>query len=120
LGDVERFCRQIVVLDRGTVVRAGTMDEMRAQIANRYEISWSGEVAPYRAALTTAGVQLADAADEGQNKVMIVIPPEMTTRGLFELARNSGAVLTELKADEENLERLFFRVTRAGEPAAVS
>ena len=42
LGDVERLCQQIVVLDRGTVVRAGTMDEMRAQVSNRYELSWVG------------------------------------------------------------------------------
>jgi hypothetical protein len=35
----------------------------------------------------------------------------MDTRALFELARGCGAVLVELKADEENLERLFFRIT---------
>jgi ABC-2 type transport system ATP-binding protein len=121
LGDVERLCRQIVVLDRGTVVRAGTMDDMRAQVSNRYELTWSGDVAAYRRALIGAGVVPTDPADEGQSKVMVVVPIDFATSQFFELARASGAVLTELKADEENLERLFFRVTGQAEkvPATV-
>jgi ABC-2 type transport system ATP-binding protein len=111
LGDVERFCRQIVVLDRGTVVRAGTMDEMRAQISNRYALSWNGPIEPFRQALLAADVRFADPLEQGQSKIMVVIPDGMGTRTLFEAARASGAALTELKADEENLERLFFRVT---------
>ena len=121
LGDIERLCRQIVVLDRGTVVRAGTMDEMRAQVSNRYELSWTGPAAAYRATLAAAGIEIADRQDDGQNKVMVVVPSAFSTSTLFELARRSGAVLIELKADEENLERLFFRVTEqpAQAPAAV-
>jgi ABC-2 type transport system ATP-binding protein len=111
LGDVERICRQIVVLDRGTVVRAGTMDEMRSEVANRYELSWTGPVEPYRAALAAAGVEFAVPDEAGQTKIMVTIPESFSTTILFELARAAGAVLTEIKADEENLERLFFRVT---------
>src|SRR5262249_30989620 len=51
LGDVERLCRQIVVLDRGTVVRSGTMDQLRAAVGNRYQLTWLGSAAAYRAAL---------------------------------------------------------------------
>jgi len=111
LGDVERFCRQIVVLDRGTVVRAGTMEEMRAEIRNRYALSWSGPGESFRVALASAGVVFADARDAGQDKVMVVVPAEFSTAKFFEVARAQGVVLTELKADEESLERLFFRVT---------
>lgn len=120
LGDVERFCQQIVVLDQGTVVRAGTMDEMRAEISNRYELTWSGPVEAYRAALVSAGVEFADPAVDGQTKIMVVIPGGFRTKGLFALARECGAVLTEIKADEENLERLFFRVTGQAAAAAAS
>ena len=120
LGDVERLCRQIVVLDRGTVVRAGTMDEMRAEVSNRYELSWLGPAVEYRAALATAGVEFADPQETGQSKIMVTVPTGFATRRLFELARDCGATLTELKADEENLERLFFRVTeQAAQAAAV-
>jgi ABC-2 type transport system ATP-binding protein len=111
LGDVERICQQIVVLNRATVVRAGTMDEMRSQVSNRYELTWSGANEPFRAALAAAGITFADEQEQGQNKVMVNIPDGFSTSQFFELARQSHAVITELKADEENLERLFFRVT---------
>jgi ABC-2 type transport system ATP-binding protein len=117
LGDVERLCRQIVVLDRGSVVRAGTMEEMRAQVQNRYLLSWSGAAAPFRAALAAASVRLVDPHDEGQTKVMVEVPGGFSAAAFFELARATGAILTELKADEENLERLFFRVTARAEAA---
>jgi len=115
LGDVERLCRQIVVLDRGTVVRAGTMEDMRAHVSNRYELTWSGDAAAYRRALAEAGVVVADPDDDGQSKVMVVVPTGFSASRFFELARASGVVLTELKVDEENLERLFFRVTGQAE-----
>ncbi len=111
LGDVERLCKQVVVLDRGTVVRAGTMDELRAHISGRWAIGWSGDERAYRAALSAAGVTFTEPDETGQNGVMVTVPEGFTTRQFFEIARSCGVVLTELKADEENLERLFFRVT---------
>jgi ABC-2 type transport system ATP-binding protein len=120
LGDVERLCQQIVVLDRGTVVRAGTMDEMRADISNRYALSWSGDGAQFRAKLQAAGVEFADAEETGSSKVMVTVPAGFSTSAFFGLARDSGAVVTELKADEENLERLFFRITGQETPVATA
>jgi ABC-2 type transport system ATP-binding protein len=111
LGDVERLCRQIVVLDRGTVVRAGTMDEMRAQINNRYQLSWSGDSQAFRAKMQAAGIEFTDPEELGQSNIMVAVPGGFQMHTFFQLAQASGAVLTELKADEENLERLFFRVT---------
>ncbi len=93
---------------------------MRAQVSNRYELSWSGNAAAYRAALRRAGVEFADPAEDGQSKVMVTVPNGFSTTTLFELARASGVVLTELKADEENLERLFFRVTEQAHAAAAN
>ena len=115
LGDVERLCQQIVVLDRGTVVRAGTMNSMRAQITGRWELSWSGPNEAFRHALITAGAKFDDAEESGQSNIMVIAPEGFEPRRFFELAAAVGAVLTEFKADEENLERLFFRVT-ADEP----
>ncbi|MEX2114340.1 MAG: ABC transporter ATP-binding protein [Pirellulales bacterium] len=120
LGDVERICQQIVVLNQGTVVRAGTMDEMRSQVSNRYELTWSGPCEPYRAALAAAGATFADLHDHGQSKVMVSILDGFSTARFFELAHQSQAVLTELRPDEENLERLFFRVTEEAATATAT
>jgi ABC-2 type transport system ATP-binding protein len=118
LGDVERLCQQIVVLDRGTVVRAGTMDEMRDQVSNRYELSWQGPWDRFRAALASVGVRFADEHTDSSNKVMVIVPTGFRTTAFFEIASTSGVTLTELKADEETLERLFFRVTEQATQAS--
>jgi hypothetical protein len=84
---------------------------MRAQINKRYELTWSGEGAAFRAQLAAAGVEFADPLEQGHANIMVTVPDGFSTCAFFELAKNSGAVVTELKPDEENLERLFFRVT---------
>ena len=62
LPDVERLCEQIVVLHRGTVIRAGTMASLRVGESNRYEIAWSGEADGFLAALRGAGVHILASA----------------------------------------------------------
>ncbi len=92
LGDVERICQQIVVLNRGTVVRAGTMDEMRSQVSNRYELTWSGPAEPFRAALTSAGSHACRRTAKARPRSMAAIPAGFTTTRFFELAHESQAV----------------------------
>ena len=115
LGDVERLCRQIIVLDRGTVVRSGTMEDLRANLGNRYELGWEGPGERYLAALVAAGVELS-----GLNgaRALAAVPPKWNTLEFFRLAADSGVTLKHLKPDEENLERFFLRVT--GVPEASS
>ena len=115
LGDVERLCRQIVVLDRGTVVRSGTMEELRAATGNRYELGWEGPGERFLAALAAAGTELS-----GRNptRAVATVPPGWSTLEFFRLAAESGATLKHLKPDEEDLERFFLRVT--GEDGAVA
>lgn len=109
LGDVERFCRQIVVLHQGRVIRAGTLAELRGSVGNRFELAWIGGGDGYRAALSAAGAEICGSDRESPLKVKV--PPGWNTRTFFELAKDSGVTVTTVKEDEENLEGLFFRVT---------
>ena len=118
LGDVERLCEQVVVIDRGTVISSGTMGQLKQQIHNQYELAWQGASAPFLAALQTLGAEVT--ADGTPNRAKVLVPPDWSNAKFFEVARNEGVVLTQLSPEEENLERLFFRVTRsAPESAAV-
>ncbi len=115
LPDVERLCEQIVVLHRGTVIRAGTMAELRHGASNRFEIGWQGPGEGFLAALRSAGVQVE--TNSHPDRAIVQVPLGWQNARFFSLARERNVVLTQLKADEEDLERLFFRVT-AGEPSA--
>lgn len=110
LGDVERLCNQIVVLDRGTVIRSGPMQGLRETIDNRYDLAWQGHDEPFLAALQQVGAEITQNGTAGMAKV--TVPHGWSTTTFFELARNAGVVLTSMKREEEDLARMFMRVTR--------
>jgi ABC-2 type transport system ATP-binding protein len=118
LGDIERLCEQVVVLDRGRVVRWGTMSELRQIAANRYELAWQecNGKANFRQALTGAGVEILN--DMAECESLVSVPLPWSTTRFFEIARQCDVILTELKPEEEDLSRVFFRVT--DESAAAS
>ncbi len=115
LGDVERLCDQIVVLHRGTVLRYGTMGELRQSIAGRYELTWQGgSENGLVEALRVAGCELTS---NGDRKVLVSVPSPWSTTRFFELARATGSTLTMVRPEEEDLARMFFRVTDQAAPA---
>lgn len=116
LGDVERLCHQIVVLHQGTVVRAGTMQALRTQVGNRFELAWQGDGQRFLAALRQAGVEIATRSQP--TRTIATVPQDWNTRLFFELARAHSVTLTEMKPEEEDLEQLFFRLTAASSSAA--
>jgi ABC-2 type transport system ATP-binding protein len=109
LGDVEQLCRQVVVLDRGTVVRSGSIDSLRTGIENRFELGWEGNGEALIAAMRQAGLTVERPSE--LPKLLVTAPTGTRPSVFFQLAASSEAVITHLKRDEENLERLFFRVT---------
>lgn len=109
LGDVERLCQQIVVLQRGTVLCSGTLAQLQQNGRNAYELAWLGDGQPFLADLQAAGVEVGTSAVPG--KAQVNVPATWSTRWFFELAQRNAVVLTQLKPEEEDLERVFFRVT---------
>lgn len=109
LGDVERLCEQVVVLHQGTVIKSGTMDELRRAAGNRYELGWIGDGANFLTLLRRAGLDVP--ANAPGAKTTVAVPDSWTTGRFFEMAQAAGVVLNHLKPEEENLEGIFFRVT---------
>ena len=111
LGDVERLCEQIVVLHQGTVVRQGTIAELRSAGSNRYELGWLGDSQRFLDQLRLAGVD-APPPDRNSRRTLVTVPAGWQPGEFFKLARASEVVLTHLKTEEEDLQGIFFRVTR--------
>lgn len=111
LGDIERLCEFVVVIDRGRVVRSGRMDELRQVASNRYELAWqeTERSRGYRQALSVAGVEVLNDAAECES--LVQVPSNWSTVRFFEIARDAGVILTTVKPEEEDLSRVFFRVT---------
>jgi ABC-2 type transport system ATP-binding protein len=124
LGDVERLCEHIVVLHQGTVVRSGTMSELRGSAGNRYEIGWLGDGSVFLEKLRQAGVAVPALSAAVDARLTVSTPHGFMTTDFFEQAKAAGVVLNHLKPEEEDLQGIFFRVTAApagtnGSPLAV-
>ncbi|HEY4312672.1 MAG TPA: ABC transporter ATP-binding protein [Pirellulales bacterium] len=116
LPDVERLCEQIVVLHRGTVIRSGTMASLRLGESNCYDLAWLGDGERFLASLREAGIQIMNHSHP--DRATVQAPTTWHNSQFFAVARSQDVVLTELRADEEDLERLFFRVTEDVTPQA--
>lgn len=111
LGDVERLCRYIVVLDRGRVVRSGPMASLRGDVPHRYELGWHGPADAFLALLESAGIR---AGPRTNGRVKLETPDGWATSDFFRIASRAGVVINHLKVDEDDLERLFLRITMPG------
>jgi ABC-2 type transport system ATP-binding protein len=128
LGDVERLCQQVVMLDRGRVVHQGTIGELRHTMHSRYALNWQRVDGPgadgntthasvadgFLAALRGDGVETHGATNSADQ--IVSVPPDWRTTRFFDLAAAHRLVLTGLVPEEEDLERAFLRVT-AGQTA---
>ena len=123
LGDVERVCRQVVVMHRGTVAVAGSLHDLRQASRRRYAVSWQGDGTTFVATLRDASIELLpnNAISElgKYNTAILALPDDTTTAQLFALARTAGVTLVELRPEHEDLEQLFVRVTQPAEAARV-
>jgi ABC-2 type transport system ATP-binding protein len=111
LGDVERLCQQVVLLDRGTVVFSGQMDQLRRRHTNRFELLWHGDGEAVVAALIRAGATVPAAETPSADRAVVDVPDGWRTSQFFQLARQHDIVLRQLKPREESLQDLFFRMT---------
>jgi ABC-2 type transport system ATP-binding protein len=122
LGDIDRVCDSVIILDRGTVVGVGRIEDLRAQYRGRYRLRWQGDATQFLADLRAEGVdvQVNGRPDEG----LAAVPEGWSTRTFFALADNCHLVLRGIEPDEEDLEGVYRRLvvarTRTEPPADAS
>jgi ABC-2 type transport system ATP-binding protein len=108
LGDVERVCDRVVILQQGQVLLQGTVAELRTRRQDRYRLQIQGERTAFLDELRLEGVRVID--DNGRGEISVSVPQGWVTRAFFALADNHGVLLRGLQRDDEGLEELFHRV----------
>ena len=117
LKDVEKLCRQVVVLHRGTVAKSGPIEEMTRAAENRFEIQWRDADSLFLQKFRDAGGNVMRDHGTSEAAALVALPETWDTRQLFALAADSGTVITRLREDDDDLERLFLRLTETDEQA---
>ncbi len=113
LGDIEKVCDSVVIINHGQVLCQGGVAELCHRRHDRYRLQIQGETQAFIEELRLEGVQILQENDRGELRV--VVPGGWVTRAFFLLADNSGAVIRGLQPDHEDLEELFHRVVGQNE-----
>ncbi len=108
LGDVERVCDTVVILNEGKVLRQGSVAELCRRRQNRYRLQIQGPARGFLDELRLEGVDILQ--DNGRGELRVAVPPNWRTKAFFTLADNQGVLLRGLQRDDEDLEELFHRV----------
>ncbi len=117
LGDIDRVCNQVIIMDRGTVLGCGRIGELRQHWQGRYRIRWrepeirSDKTANGQSFLatlrSTCPVVTATSRD---SEALIEVPAGWNNLQLFEMATQSGVILSDIVPEQEDLPRLYHRL----------
>ncbi|HEX3477225.1 MAG TPA: ABC transporter ATP-binding protein [Kofleriaceae bacterium] len=109
LPDVERVCDHAVIMHRGAVRFAGTIDDLRGTRGRDSElvVTVKADAARLGEALTAAG---ATCAVSSPVVLHVDLPANATSRLVFATARAAGLQVRELGVRRESVEAAFLRV----------
>jgi ABC-2 type transport system ATP-binding protein len=109
LPDVDRVCDHAVIMHRGAVRFAGTIDELRGARGGNSELAVGvkADAARLAQALAIAG---ATCRVTSPIALEVDLPARATTQLVFEAARDAGLQIREIAVRRESMEAAFLRV----------
>jgi ABC-2 type transport system ATP-binding protein len=105
LPDIERTCRDVVVLHQGAVLLSGSIAELTRAEGRRLRVEFDGEIARFRAELEAEGRACAE--EDGALLVRLAEGEEDGDR-LFAAANRAGARLRKILEVRSTLEDVFL------------
>lgn len=112
LSEVERVCDRVAILDRGRILRVGSVDEL-TRTTGRYVLRVEGDPAAALAALEGLAVRTVD---DGSLELAAETAAAMNV-GLDRL-RSAGIVVAEVRPASSSLEDVFIRTVGHGDGGA--
>jgi len=111
LGDIDRICGQVMILDRGTVLGCGPIATLRQVGARRVRLRWYGDSTEFVPSLQRAGIAFQDVRP---GEAIVEVPAVWQNVAFFSLARESQVTLTDVVPLEEDVARLYHRLIGGG------
>jgi ABC-2 type transport system ATP-binding protein len=109
LSDVEMLCDRIAIINKGTVVARGTLDELLRREVRRVRIQLANAPEMFKQALERRGLALR----EHEHDLHVTIEGDQGVSPLLQEALQAGASVIEVEQERETLEDLFVRKAMA-------
>ncbi len=106
LPDVERTCRDVVVLDKGTMVAEGDIAQLKGPAGRVFELRIKGDREAFVEQLRQSGMECRD-TDEDVMRVFV--DDERGALALFQQAATQGVQVRHMRASLPTLEDVFVR-----------
>lgn len=110
LGDIDRVCQQVIILDRGQVLGVGRIDDLRSERRGRFHLRWQGDGETYLSDLDAQGVILVANGQDRPGTATVDVPANWSARRFFETSLRHPLVLREVLPQEEDLQELYHRL----------
>jgi ABC-2 type transport system ATP-binding protein len=111
LPDVEHVCDRVIMISKGRVVVDGAIDAMMTPRDGLFELRVRDNKEAFLAAVERAGCTWQD---QHTGNLLIIKPPELDARALFELARAQNTQIRHFRPVRQRLEEVFMQaVTEA-------
>jgi len=122
LEEVDAVCSRVLIIDKGRKIFDGSAEEMKQKSENagiftlEFSSGSSAEIAERLRIIDGVGRSEADANAKGA-VVIKVMPSKQADRTevrrrIFEVVKNQGLPLTQLKVEEGRLDEVFYAMTK--------
>jgi len=112
MEEAEALCDRLAILDHGTIIAAGTMEELRGSMGERDLVRLSGTFDPEAVRAAGGSLDGVEVVAAGGDQVALAVPE--ASRRLPELlaaVAATGAEVRETTVTRPSLESLFIRLT---------
>jgi ABC-2 type transport system ATP-binding protein len=113
MPDVQHVCDRVVVLNKGEVVRDGSISDLTALRDGLYEVRVRDDKKPFVAALEEAG---CSCSEQQNGNVLVEKPANFAIGSFFEIARSQNTQVRYLKPVRKRLEEVFMEAIGNGGP----
>lgn len=115
LGDIERVCEQVVIVDRGRILGVGKINDLCLSTRGRYQLRWTGDGTNFLKDLSAAGARLH--GDRRGDAAIVDVPVEWSVRRFFEASLSTAVTLRTVVPVEEDLQQVYHRLIAPPAPA---
>ncbi|MBT8036089.1 MAG: ABC transporter ATP-binding protein [Verrucomicrobiae bacterium] len=111
LGELEMICDSVAIMDKGEIVRQGSISELTEK-SQRYEIRTQGGIpVDLQQRLIDDGVEIAGDVLSVYQRDPVLMQP------ILDALRADGVIMVEMREVRQSLEGLFMEATAGGEPS---
>jgi ABC-2 type transport system ATP-binding protein len=117
IGDIQHTCEHVVMVERGSVMAAGTIDEILGHQGARFRIEWEGDGRSFLELLAQANIDAellpritGGSVSPVDSEAIIKGRDGLDSNMIFQLARDGGVRLRLLDPEWEELGELYHRL----------